>query len=447
MDMNLFMDKLLARALECGLTAAEIYYVESNDFSAGAKQGEINSYKVSETCALGLRGLWNGKMGYASTEAFDDEAIEQLIDGVKESAELVETEEQDEIFPGEESYPTLPETETDIATVTAEEKLDAALTLEKTVKEADPRIVNVPAANVQSTVATVRLKNTYGLDLSSTEKMIAAVAGAIACEGKSTTVGYQVKAAPKFADIDIAALGKEAADWALAALNGKAVEAGEYRIIMHREAMCDLLRTFSGIFSAENAQRQMSLLAGKEGTKVASDAVTLMDDPLLPGGFGSGTFDAEGSACRTKTVIENGILNTLLHSRKTARKQGVETTGNASRPSVTAPIRVAPTNFFFKPGEKDLDALMEQMGDGLVITELAGLHSGANAISGDFSLLSKGYRVENGKRTHAVEQITVAGNFYQLLANIREVGSDLLFPASSIGSPSVDVGTLTVAGK
>ena len=301
MDMNLFMDKLLARALECGLTAAEIYYVESNDFSAGAKQGEINSYKVSETCALGLRGLWNGKMGYASTEAFDDEAIEQLIDGVKESAELVETEEQDEIFPGEESYPTLPETETDIATVTAEEKLDAALTLEKTVKEADPRIVNVPAANVQSTVATVRLKNTYGLDLSSTEKMIAAVAGAIACEGKSTTVGYQVKAAPKFADIDIAALGKEAADWALAALNGKAVEAGEYRIIMHREAMCDLLRTFSGIFSAENAQRQMSLLAGKEGTKVASDAVTLMDDPLLPGGFGSGTFDAEGSACNRFT--------------------------------------------------------------------------------------------------------------------------------------------------
>lgn len=447
MDMNVFMDKLLDRAVASGLTAAEVFYKESSDFSASAKDGEINTYEVSDTCSLGLRGVWNGRMGYASTEAFDDEAVEQLINGVKESAELVESDEQDEIFPGEESYPTLAEEETDIDTITPEQKLDAALLLEKTVKEADPRIVNVPAATIMNTVATTRLKNTYGLDLSSTERMIAAVAGAIAHEGESTTVGYQVKAASRFADLNTQQVAQDAADWALNALNGYAVDAGEYRIIMHREAMCDLLRTFCGVFSAESAQRKMSLLDGKEGTKIASDVVTLMDDPLLPGGFGSRTFDAEGSASRTKTVIENGVLQTLLHSRKTARKQGVETTGNASRPSVSSAVHVAPTNFFFKPGEKDLDALTEQMGDGLVITELAGLHSGANPISGDFSLLSKGYRVENGKRTHPVEQITVAGNFYQLLQNIREVGSDLLFPASSIGSPSIDIGTLNVAGK
>ena len=447
MDMNVFMDKLLDRAVASGLTAAEVFYKESSDFSASAKDGEINTYEVSDTCSLGLRGVWNDRMGYASTEAFDDEAVEQLINGVKESAELVESDEQDEIFPGEESYPTLAEEETDIDAITPEQKLDAALLLEKTVKEADPRIVNVPAATIMNTVATTRLKNTYGLDLSSTERMIAAVAGAIAHEGESTTVGYQVKAASRFADLNTQQVAQDAADWALSALNGSAVEAGEYRIIMHREAMCDLLRTFCGVFSAESAQRKMSLLGGKEGTKIASDVVTLMDDPLLPGGFGSRTFDAEGSASRTKTVIENGVLQTLLHSRKTARKQGVETTGNASRPSVSSAVHVAPTNFFFKPGEKDLDALTEQMGDGLVITELAGLHSGANPISGDFSLLSKGYRVENGKRTHPVEQITVAGNFYQLLQNIREVGSDLLFPASSIGSPSIDIGTLNVAGK
>ena len=447
MDMNVFMDKLLARAVEEGLGAAEVYFKSSSDFGAGAKDGEINTYEVSETCALGLRGTWMGRMGYASTEAFDDEAIAQLIAGVKESAELVESEDQDEIFPGEESYPTLPEAETDIHTITPEEKLEAALRLEKGVKAADSRIANVPAANVQTSSSTVRLKNTYGLDLSTTEYMSAAVAGAIARDGDSTTVGYQVKAAPKFADIDIDALAKEAAEWALNALNGQSVEAGEYRIIMHREAMCDLLRTFCGIFSAESAQRQMSLLAGKEGTKIASEVVTVMDDPLLPGGFGSRTFDAEGSAARTKTVIDAGELKTLLHNRKTAKKQGVETTGNASRASVSSNVRVSPTNFFFKPGEKDLDELTAQMGDGLVITELAGLHSGANPISGDFSLLSKGYRVEGGKRTYPVEQITVAGNFYQLLQNIREVGSDLLFPASSIGSPSIDVGTLNVAGK
>ena len=143
-------------------------------------------------------------------------------------------------------------------------------------------------------------------------------------------------------------------------------------------------------------------------------------------------------------VIDKGVLTTLLHSRKTARKQGVQSTGNAHR--ANGAIRVAPTNFFFKPGEKDLAALMEDVGNGLVITDLAGLHSGANPTSGDFSLLSKGYTIENGQRGHAVEQITVAGNFYEVLKNIVAVGSDLDFSGSSIGSPSVDVGTLKVSG-
>ena len=171
-----------------------------------------------------------------------------------------------------------------------------------------------------------------------------------------------------------------------------------------------------------------------------------MDDPLLPGGFASAPFDGEGSACRTKAVIENGVLKTLLHSRKTAKKAGTASTGNARR-SVSSPIRVAPTNFFFKPGEKDLDGLLADMGDGLMITELGGLRAGANPVSGDFSLIAKGFRIAGGKQGEPVEQITIAGNFYQLLKDIRAVGSDLEFRGGNIGSPSVDAGTIHVAGK
>ena len=110
-------------------------------------------------------------------------------------------------------------------------------------------------------------------------------------------------------------------------------------------------------------------------------------------------------------------------------------------------MRVAPTNFFFKPGSDTLEEMMAQMGNGLVITDLMGLHSGADPISGDFSLLAKGYRVINGCRDHAVEQITVAGNFYELLKQIRNVGCDLEFPGSSVGSPSAYVGEMPVAGQ
>ena len=134
----------------------------------------------------------------------------------------------------------------------------------------------------------------------------------------------------------------------------------------------------------------------------------------------------------------------------TAHKQGVKSTGNGSRPSYTAPVGIAPTNFFIQPGENDLEALAAKMGNGIIITRLEGMHAGANPISGDFSLGAKGYKVEDGKIGGAVKQITIAGNYYNLLKNVVEVGSDLKFGmprGACYGSPSVWVGKLSVAGK
>ena len=447
MNMDLFMDKLLQAAKAQGIETAEVFYQAGSSFSADAMEGEIKAYEVSSSCGLSLRGTVGGKMGYASTQAFDDAAIQQLIDGVKESAELTEAEEQDEIFRGEETYPEMKEVVSDMDTVPAEDKLALALAAEKAAKEADPRVWKVEGTTVATTASAVRMKNSYGLDLQWKDCLCYAYTAPIAKEGDHTAVGMEIMCSKNFADLDAQKIGENATREAVSQLGGAPVEAGSYRVIIRNDAMSSLLRTFSSIFSAEAAQQNMSLLAGKEGQTIASPVVTLMDDPLLENGLSSSPFDAEGSASRTKAVIDGGVLTTLLHSRKTARKQGVSTTGNASRGSYASPVRVAPTNFFFKPGEKDLSQLMADMGEGLVITDLSGLHSGANPTSGDFSLLAKGYTVEGGVRGRAVEQITIAGNFYKLLEHIRAIGSDLIFPASSTGSPSVDVGEVQVSGK
>lgn len=446
MNMDQFMDQLLAAAAQAGIETAEVFCESGDNLSASSIDGAITSYEVSSTCGLSLRGTMNGRMGYASTQAFDEAAIGQLIEGVKESAELAEAEEQDEIFAGETEYPPLAEPETDANDVPAEDKLAMCLALENAAKAADARVWKVETS-VSTGTETVRLKNSFGLDLTWHDSLCYAYAESIIKDGDATGTGGDIRAAKRFDALSAETIGRQATAESVANLHGSPVEAGAYRVIFRNDAMTSLLRTFSGIFSAENAQQNMSLLGGKEGTVIAAPCVTLMDDPLLPGGMASRPFDAEGSACRTKAVIDAGTLTTLLHSRKTARKQGVETTGNASRPSYTSPVRVAPSNFFFKPGEKSLEELMTDMGNGLVITDLSGLHSGANPTSGDFSLLSKGYTVENGKRGHAVEQITVAGNFYELLKNIRAIGNDLVFFSSSVASPSVDAGTLQVSGK
>lgn len=447
MDKQQFMDRLLAEAKAQGIDPAEVYFSAGSSFSAGAMNGNIDSYKVSTRQGLGLRGMYQGKMGYASTQAFDEEAIRQLIEGVKEGALLREDEGAEEIYEGDVEYPTVVSYDESLAQVPATAKLDAVLAIEKAALESVDTVKQCEGTQLSTMSGEVYLRNSYGLNLQHKDNAFIAYTGAIAKDGDSTSTGMAFKCGRDFAKLDVKKLGEEAAQEAAGGLHAEPVPAGNYRMILRYDAMQSLLATFCGIFSAENAQQGLSLLKGREGEKIAADCVTLMDDPLLEGGFDSAPFDGEGVASKTKAVVENGVLKTLLHNRKTAKKQGVASTGNALRPGLSAPITVAPTNFFFKPGNKTLAELEADMSDGLVITDLSGLHAGANMTSGDFSLLSKGYLLKDGKRVQPVEQITIAGNFYDVLKNIRAIGSDLIFPASGVGSSSVDVGTLTAAGK
>ena len=445
--MEQFIQQVLAVAREAGITAAEIYLSSGDSFRAMCQQGQVNNYTVNSTRGLSLRGLYQGKMGYAATEAFDDEAVAQLVRGVKESAALIEDEDVQEIYPGDAEYPALDQYNPALDQVPEARKLQFVLDLEKCAKEKDPRIVQLTYDMLSTTSGQTRIANSYGLNLSFRDNLAVAVASALAKEGDRVSTGTGFAISRDFEALSVEKIAGEAVEEALFMLHAAPVPSGTYRAIIHSRCMPDLLGVFSDVFSAENAQKGMSLLAGKEGEVIAAPCVTLMDDPLLPGGLASRPFDAEGVAARPKAVIENGRLTTLLHNLKTARKAGVKTTGNAAKGGYAGTVEVAPSNFYLKPGEKSLEQLTAEMGEGLVITDVSGLHAGANAISGDFSLIAQGYTVKNGRKDQPVERITVAGNFYQLLKNIRAVGSDLCFPGSSMGSPSVDVGEIAVAGK
>ena len=447
MTVDSFIRATLDRAQAAGITAAEIYLSSRDSFRAMCQQGVINNYTVNATRGLSLRGLYNGKMGYAATEAIDEDAVEQLVRGVIESAELTEDTDVQEIYPGDQEYPQVDNYAPALDQVDEQRKLQFVLDMDKLAKEKDPRIVALAYNMVSTNSGSVRIVNSFGLDLSHKDNGAVAVVEAVAKEGDRVATGTGFKSTRDFDEMDADRLVSEAVEDALFMLKAEPVKSGAYRAIIHAKCMPDLLGTFAGVFSAEAAQKGMSLLAGKEGQDIASPAVTLMDDPLLKGGLASAPFDDEGVAASTKPVIEKGKLTTLLHNLKTAKKAGVKTTGNASRPGYAGTVGVAPSNFYFAPGEKSLEQLMADMGDGIVITEVSGLHSGANMISGDFSLIAQGYTVKNGKKDAPVDRITVAGNFYQLLKNIRAVGSDLTFPGSPLGSPSVDVGEISVAGK
>jgi len=440
-EIRAFVGRVLAAAQAAGIDPAEVSVSSGESFSTRVRKGAMEDYQVSDRISLTLRGRVNGRIGTASTQALDEESIDMLVRGVVESASLIETDEQDEILPPDEHYGEVVNRRAELDNVSAAEKIALAMEIDRRVVAADEKVVPQYTV-VASGSETFSLRNTLGLDLSHESSMVYAYAGALAREGERTSSGMKLLWGYDMKDVGAEAIASGAADEALAKLHAGRMKSGAYPVVIKNSAMADLLATFSGVFSADNAQKGLSLLAGREGEAIASAAVTLVDDPLMPWGLGSCPFDREGAATYKKNVIDGGVLTTLLHNRKTAKKAGVKTTGNAAGGG-----RVAPSNLFIAPGEGDAAALMAAMGDGLYLTEVSGLHAGANPVSGDFSLLSCGFEVKDGKPVRAVEQFTVAGNFYQLLADVQAVGGDLVFDGSPIGSPSVHVTKLSIAGE
>lgn len=438
--MNAFAARALEAAQAAGIAPAEAAYSLNESFSVRVRAQKLEDYKAADRFQLTLRGRWQGKIGSASTQAMDEESLDLLIQGVKESAALIETDEQDDILPPDAHYDAVCNASEAVDSISAEEKIALAMAIDERLCAADARIQ--PDGVVVSTGTEVfGLCNTLGLDLSHRSNLIYAYASCLAKEGDSAATGFKLLWGYSMEDVLPWDVAGGCAEDALSKLGAERLASGERSVVIRNSAMADLLSTFCGVFSADNAQKGMSLLAGKEGSVIAGPLVTLTDDPLLPWGLGSCPFDREGAAAKTKNIIEGGVLRTLLHNRKTAQRAGVVTTGNAAGAG-----RVAPSNLYIQPGKDAPDALLTAMGNGLLLTEVSGLHAGANPISGDFSLLARGFEIVEGQRVRPVEQFTVAGNFYQLLKDVTAVGNDLLFDGAPIGSPSVAVRALHIAG-
>ena len=224
------------------------------------------------------------------------------------------------------------------------------------------------------------------------------------------------------------------------------MKSGKYKVIINNEVFADILDCFSDSFSGDSVNKGFSLLKGRQNTKIANDNITLLDEPLMKDGISSCSFDSEGVATYNKAVIENGVLKTYLHNIKSAAAMGVKSTGNGFKGSYKTAVGVSPTNFYIKPGEDDFEKALSEMGEGLVITDVAGLHSGANTVSGDFSLAAEGFAVKDGKISAPVEQITIADNFFELLKKAHIVCSDLKFNTSAVGSPSIMFEEIAVSG-
>jgi PmbA protein len=451
MDIIQFKDKLFAHGKELGFSDMELYYQSNGKFSTKVYKGEIDSYDIAVEGGVSFRGICNGKMGYAYTEKVDEDSISLLPNEAKENSSIIDSEDIETIFEGSRLYEKVDLYSEKLSKVSAEEKISLLKQVEEEAFALSEKVTSVNYCLLESHDSEIMIANTKGLMKREKSNVAYIFISVVVKDEDDIKNAYNLCLIKDFGEIDTKTIAKEAVEEALSLLGADSIESKTYPIILKNTAAASLLQVFSGIFSAENVQKGKSRLVGKLEEQIASSTITIVDDPHDRDGYGSRSFDSEGVATKRLNIIENGVLNTYLHNIKTALKDKVESTGHAHKSSYKGTLSISPSNMFIQPGEIAYEDLIHGEEEALIITDLQGLHSGANPISGDFSLAAQGYLVKDGRVERPVNQITVGGNFYTVLQEVEAIGNDLEFSipmgSSFIGSPSLKLKGLSVGGK
>ena len=445
MEINIFIDLLFKKSKERNLENFEIYYTSTKSSSIKVFNQEVDSYSDSNSQGISFRVLDNGKMGYSYTESIAEKEIDFLINEALENAAVIENNDIEEIFKGGGEYTKVEVYNPALEEVSIGAKISLLMETEKKTKDMDTRIKRVNYCVFGSGSSTRIIRNSNGLNLSEKGNSAYIYISVVAEDGGVTKSGSSYKVSNNFESFDSDYISREAVEDALSKLNPISIESKEYKVIIKNEAFASMLGAFTGIFSSDNIQKGISKLKGRLGEHIASKKVTIIDDPHMEKGMASSSFDAEGVPTRYKEVVKDGVLTTYLYNLKTARKDGIESTGNASKGGYKGTLGISPSNFYLKKGDTHYRDLIKDLDNGILVTSLAGLHSGLNSISGDFSLAAEGFLISNGEISSALNQITVSGNFFDLLNEIEKIGDDLKFGLSPVGSPSVLIKKLNIS--
>jgi PmbA protein len=437
--------ELVERATRAGATAADALVREADEFSTCVRLGKIESLKEAESKALGLRVFLGVRSATSFSSDFSPQSLDRLVGRTLAMARAT----------SEDPASGLPEPELlgrhagdlelfshDVTELSAEYKIDYARRAEQAALDSDGRIKNSEGAWFESSWGSKAYANSSGFCGSYRSSYCAVSVAPIAQDGgMQRDYWYSVSRRASGLE-DPETVGRKAAERALRKLGARKVSTCRVPVVFDSETARSLLGHLFEAVRGDAIYRSASFLAGKLGQRVAGENLTVLDDGLRPGGFGSHPFDDEGVASSTTSVIENGVLRNYLLNCYTARKLNLRTTGNAAR-GIAGPPTVGPKNFYLVPGTQSPEEIIRSVQSGFYVTELIGF--GVNIVTGDYSRGATGMWIEKGELTYPVEEVTIAGNLAEMLNHISAIGSDLEF-RSALASPSLLVEGLTVAG-
>ena len=425
----------LRHAQSLGAEGAEAYLSVSRSRRAKVQNGALEDLSTSKRGGLGVRVLRRGehglRTGIATTTDLTRADFRELF---AQAWELSALGDEDPWLrqaepQGEDDLPSRYDRRSE--TLTPEDRIRKAMEVEASARQASPKVAVVREASWADGSGASLLLTQKGVRATDLASSCSASIDLAVEDGEDRQAAWHWDMARHPEGVDLAAIGREAALKGERKLKPYPLPAGRYRVVLHPEVAVDILGIVAGMLSAEAVLKHRSLFAGKLGQPVASSLLTLVDDGRLPQGLGSEPWDGEGLPTRRNVLIENGVLGTYLHTLKTAAEMGMAPTATAGRGTGSNPS-VCTFNLFPKAGNRTVPELYGMAGDGVLITEIMGLHT-IDPISGDLSVGASGVRIRNGALAESVDRLTFAGNLKDFLTRIVALGDDVQWFGSSAG--------------
>ncbi len=443
MNYHDIADRLVRRGLRFGADEVEVYIQTSRNLSIRVRNADIETIQEAAAGGVGFRVLVNGRMGFSHCNDFNDRALEETLRKAIAFAKLTSPDEFNAL-PGNMNHIDVDGLyDPEIARVDTGTKIDMALELEALTMK-DSRITHSSGATFGERESELIIANSNGLLKSYKSSSCSLGVSVVAQKGEQRNTGGRSTSRRFFADLEpLPLVAEEASQRAWEMLDPRMVSTQRASVIYDPRVGRSLI---GGIISAINGDRVnqgASFLQDSVNERFASELLTIVDDATRPKGMSSKPFDGEGVPAGKRILVENGVLRGFLHNTYSARRAGTESTGNASRGGFTSLPGIGTHNLYVEPGSYTPEQIIANTRRGLLLTGVTGY--GINAVNGNYSGGASGFWVENGKITHPVQGLTIAGSAHDILRNIDMMGNDVDM-TQSFTSPTFRISEMQIGG-
>jgi PmbA protein len=426
---------LLSMAKKNGATAAEAVISNTKGISVSSRCQELENVEFNQEGALGISVYVGKHKGSASTADLTKPALEQAVKAAIDIAKYTSEDEFSGLVEQEDLATEIPDLDLfHPYDVSPEQGIELCIEAEKHAFEFDKRIVNSDGASFSSYQGFKVYGNSLGFVEGYPSTRHSLSCSVIGQDGQEMQRQYDYAVNREFQKLSRPKeIGLSAAKSAIEMLNPRKVSTCQVPVIFRADIASSLFGHFVGAISGGSLYRKSSFLLDSIGKQIFPEFLTIEERPHVLKGLASSPFDSEGVQTRDKNIIEAGILTTYLLTGYSARKMGLKTTGHAG----------GIHNWFISHGDKNLSALLKEMGTGLLVTEVMG--QGVNIVTGDYSRGAAGFWIENGEIQYPVSEITIAGNLKEMFNNIVAVGKDI-DTRGAVHTGSVMISQMQIAG-